>query len=179
MACNKISAGINARCETSMGGIIEVYIANDSEWNYTEGSTTNTLTVDAVSGTAGAKWYKFTFRKGTSSLNSTLNIDDANGVNYVSSELQMLFGKMDTTKRVAIAALATSELKAIVKDCNGIYWCLGETEPVTASAGEGNTGTARGDSNHYSITLVDNNTSFVKEINKEDFESDVEPNIAA
>lgn len=176
MSCTVINKGINAKCDTSMGGIIEVYLANAAEWDYRASS--NTLDVEVVSGSAGSKWYLYTFRKGSSSMSSTLNVDDANGINYVSTELVMTFGRMDTDKRVAISALATSDLKAIVKDANGIYWCLGETEGVTASAGSGATGQARGDANAYSITLLDNNVTFVKEITKEDFEEHVLPNVS-
>ena len=157
--CSQINAGINARCDTSMGGIIEVAIANYEPGIFT--LATNNVTA-SVEGTI--KWYGFRFRKGTSSMNSTLNIDDANGVNYVSTELTMIFGKMDTAKRLAIAGLAAGEVVAVVKDANGTYWALGYDEPVTASAGEGVTGTARGDGNHYSITLLDNSTSFPYEV---------------
>lgn len=176
MSCNLIKKGINARCDTSMGGILEVYLANADEWTYSESE--NTLDVSAANEGSGYKWYKYGFRKGSSSMSSTLNIDDANGINYVSTELVMTFGRMDTEKRVAISALATSDLKAIVKDANGVYWCLGETEGVTASTGTGNTGQARGDANAYSITLVDNNVTFVKEITKANFDKSVLPNIS-
>ena len=59
---------------------------------------------------------------------------------------------------------AAGEVVAVVKDANGKYWALGKDEPVTASAGEGVTGTARGDGNHYSITLLDNATTFPYEV---------------
>lgn len=157
--CSQINAGINARCDTSMGGIIEVAIAN-----YEPGIFTLSTNDVSASVEAPIKWYGFRFRKGTSSMNSTLNIDDANGVNYVSTELTMIFGKMDTAKRLAIAGLAAGEVVAVVKDANGKYWALGFDEPVTASGGEGVTGTARGDGNHYSITLLDNSTSFPYEV---------------
>lgn len=173
MGCFNINAGINAKCDTSMGGIVEVYIANASEWHYVDGAGENTLRVEALSGDPQPYFYRFTFRKGTSQMTSTLNIDDANGTNYVSTELQMTFGRMESKKRLAIVGLAQGDLIVIVKDCNGLYWCLGETEGVTASAGEGATGQARGDSNHYSITLVDNNVEFPKEMLAKDFEDDV------
>lgn len=161
MACStQINAGINARCDTSMGGIVEVAIANYVEGIFTETTDKQKVTVEDDS----VAWYKFSFRKGTSQMTSTLNIDDANGINYVSTELQMLFGRMDTDKRLAIAALAQAEMVAIVKDCNGKYWALGMTEPVTANGGEGATGQARGDSNHYSITLLDTHTTFPMEV---------------
>lgn len=157
--CATINAGINGRCDTSMGGIVEVAIANYAASNFSGATDATELTADS-----GATWYKYSFRRGTSQMTSTLTIDDANGVNYVATELVMQFGKMETAKRVAISALSQSELSVVVKDCNGKYWALGETEPVLASAGEGATGAARGDSNHYSITLQDNNVTFPKEV---------------
>lgn len=63
MACNTINMGINAKCDTSMGGIVEVYIANADEYKYSQ-EDDGTLSVDRVK--EGAKWYKFAFRKGTS-----------------------------------------------------------------------------------------------------------------
>lgn len=158
MACFSLASGINGACDTSMGGIVEVYLAEYASDIFTV--TTNEVTAIKES----TSFYKFNFRKGSSSMTSTLTIDDANGINYVSTELSMTFGKMETSKRVAISALATSELAGIVKDCNGKYWALGLSEAVTASAGEGATGAARGDSNHYSITLVDNHTTFPMEV---------------
>ena len=161
--CSQINAGINARCDTSMGGIIEVAIANYDPAIFTLSTNNVSANVETP-----VKWYGFRFRKGTSSMTSTLNIDDANGVNYVSTELTMIFGKMDTAKRLAIAGLAAGEVVAVVKDANGKYWALGYDEPVTASAGEGVTGTARGDGNHYSITLLDNSTTFPYEVSNGD-----------
>ena len=63
-----------------------------------------------------------------------------------------------------VAGLAAGEVVAVVKDANGAYWALGMDEPATASAGEGATGTARGDGNHYSITLLDNSVTFPYEV---------------
>ena len=97
-------------------------------------------------------------------MTSTLNVDPANGVNYVSTDLVLLFTRMETTKRIEMAALAVNELAVIVKDANGKYWYLGYDEPVAASAGDGQTGTARGDGNRYSITLQDTSTSWPYEV---------------
>ena len=71
---------------------------------------------------------------------------------------------METAKRVEISALAVNDLVAIVKDANGIYWYLGYDEPVNASAGDGQTGTARGDANRYTITLQDNSKEMPMEV---------------
>ena len=71
---------------------------------------------------------------------------------------------METVKRIEMEALAMNDLAVIVKDANGKYWYFGYDEPVSASAGDGQTGTARGDSNRYSITLQDNSDTWPYEI---------------
>ena len=71
------------------------------------------------------------------------------------------------TRAVAINALAQNELVAIVKDANNKFWYLGMNEAVTATTGDGVTGTARGDRNGYSITLQDNSHEMPYEVNPE------------
>lgn len=159
--CNVNIAGLCKDCDSSRGGIIEVYAANYGA--YTPNETANTITGFTQVDT-GASWYKYEFRKGTGSMTSTLNIDEANGVNYVSTELVLQFSKMETRKRIEMAALAVGELIFIVKDSNGKFWYLGKDEAVTASAGSGQTGQAIGDGNFYSITLTDNANTWPFEV---------------
>lgn len=73
-----------------MGGIVEVYIANYddvSEKTLTD-DIIKTITMSKTSEPA-PKFKKYTFPKGTGSMTSTLNVDAANGVNYVSTELAL------------------------------------------------------------------------------------------
>ena len=158
--CNVNIAGLCKDCDSSRGGIIEVYAAN-------YGDLTPTISAGTITDIAvkeGASVYKYEFRKGTGSMTSTLNVDAANGVNYVATELVLQFSKMETRKRIEMAALAVGELVFIVKDANGKYWYLGMDEAVTASAGNGQTGQAIGDGNFYSITLTDNANSWPYEV---------------
>lgn len=111
-----------------------------------------------------AKFKKYSFRRGSSSFTSTLNVDDTNGINYVQTDLALVFAKMDTPKRIEIAALSLGELVVIVKDCNGLYWYMGYNEAVQASAGGAQSGTARGDANNYTITLTDYSPSYLYEV---------------
>lgn len=162
-----IERSIVTDCGSSMGGIVEVVITNWSDKTFTP-SEKNPGKVEAGTGAVCGQeqgiWYLYEFRRGTSSLSSTLNIDEANGTNYVSTELVMTFNRMEADKRLAITALAQAPMAVIVKDANGKYWALGNDEPVYASAGEGVTGTSRTDSNHYSITLLDNSAQFPFEV---------------
>lgn len=161
MACSVTLSGLVRDCSTSMGGIVEAYIANYDD------VTSKTVTDGQISTIAlatGKHFLRYTFRKGTGSMTSTLNVDPANGVNYVSTDLVLLFTRMETVKRIEMAALAVNELVVIVKDANGKYWYLGKDEPVNASAGDGQTGTARSDANRYTITLEDNSLEMPFEV---------------
>ena len=152
MACNQTISGIVQDCATSKGGVSEVYLANY------EDVTDITVTDNKVTGitmASGKKFKRYYFRPGTSSMTSTLNIDNAAGVNFVQTVLTMLYSRMETTKRVEIVALAQADLYAIVEDNNGKFWLLGYDEPLVISAGDGLTGTARTDRNGYSVTLHD------------------------
>lgn len=161
MACNQTISGLVRDCAASIGGIVEAYIAN---YDDVSAVTIEEGQVKSIAMTASKKFSKYQFRRGTGSLTSNLQVDSANGGNYVQSDLVLQFNKMETTKRVEIAALAVGELAVIVKDANGKYWYLGAEEPVLASAGDGQTGTARGDANRYTITLQDNCSTFPYEV---------------
>ena len=161
MACNQAISGLIQDCATSKGGVAEVYLAN---YDDVSAITVTDGQVTGITMATGKKFKRYYFRPGTSSMTSTLNLDVAAGVNFVQTLLNMLFSRMETTKRIEMSALAVNDLRGIVKDSNGVYWLLGEEEPMIANAGDGQTGTAKTDANRYSITLEDNNTSFPKEI---------------
>lgn len=156
MSCSQTLAGIQMDCSSSLGGIKRVLIANYDD--VTAQASNDKIT--AITGT----FKEYQFRKQTGSMTSTLNVDDAAGVNYVSTELNLVFTKMETAKRIEIAALSKGKLAVIVEDSNGLYWYLGEDDYVSASAGSANTGQNKGDSNNYSITLKDESDSYPKEV---------------
>ena len=156
--CTVSLSGLSMDCNTNVGGIRSAYITSYKDGIFTESAGTITG-VDS-----GTTWYQYNFKKDTGSFTSTLNVDAANGVNYVSSEINLVFARMESTKRLEMKALALGELAVVVKDANGKYWAFGVEESVVASAGTGETGTARGDANQYTITLLDNSSSFPMEL---------------
>lgn len=161
MACSQTLNGITNDCAANMGGILEVYVANKSD---VSAVTTTTGKVTGITMASSAKFKVYHFKPGTSSLTSNYQVNQENGVQYVQSDLQMVFNRMETAKRIEISALAQGEMVAIVKDANGLYWFLGMDAPLVISAGDGLTGTARGDRNGYSITLQDNSAEMPYEI---------------
>lgn len=144
-----------------MGGIVEALIANFDD---VTGVTVTDGIISTISMASSAKFKRYSFAKNTGSLTSNYNIDAASGVKYVTTDLLLQFNRMETAKRVEITALALGDLAIIVKDANGKYWYLGKDEPVNASAGDGQTGTARGDANRYTITLQDESQEMPYEV---------------
>lgn len=170
MACLITIAGITLDCEASLGGIKQVWITQyDNVKSVTVDDETNQIS--AITLESDAKWYNYQFRKGTGSLTSTLNVDETAGTNYVSNELALVFTKMETKKRIEIAALSIGQLVVVVEDSNGKYWFLGKDDYVSASAGTGVTGTAKGDQNAYTLTLATDSESYPYELSAEAIQS--------
>ena len=144
-----------------MGGIVEVLIANHADVSSVAVSDGMISTITMAQ---SAKFKRYNFAKNTGSLTSTYTLDPASGVKYVTTDLLLQFNRMETSKRVEITALALGDLVVICKDANGKYWYLGKDEPVNASAGDGQTGTARSDANRYTITLEDNSLEMPFEV---------------
>ena len=163
MACSQTLNGIAAACETNVGGIREVYIANYDDVTAIEVDATTNM-IDTITMETGKKFYKYLFKKNTSSLTSTLNVDPTAGVNFVQSDLALVFAKQETVKRMEIAKLSLGELRVIIKDANGKYWFLGYEEFVSATAGTAETGVNRTDGNRYTITLTDYSSSYPYEV---------------
>lgn len=159
MACSQTLSGITLDCQSSMGGIKKVWLTT-----HVDGAAQ--LGADGIiTGFTGVTtWYEYNFRKNTGSMTSTLNVDAANGVNYVSTELALVFTKMDTPKRIEMSALVLADAMAVVEDANGKRWFLGFDEPINATAATGESGTAKADGNRYTITLTDESTTFPYEV---------------
>ena len=163
MSCSQLLNGIAADCQTNVGGVREIYIANYSDVTTVEVDEVSNM-IKTIIMADSAKFKKYAFKKNTSSMTSTLNVDPANGINFVQTDLTVVFAKQETVKRMEIAKLSLGELRVIVLDANGKYWFLGMEEFVSATAGTAETGTNRTDGNKYSITLTDYSASYPYEV---------------
>lgn len=163
MGCLQTLNGIAASCDTNVGGVREVFIANYDDVTAIEVDETSNM-IDTITMDTNKKFKQYFFKKNTSSLTSTLNVDPAAGVNFVQSDLNLVFAKQETVKRMEIAKLSLGELRVIVKDANGKYWFLGYEEFVSATAGTAETGVNRTDGNRYNITLTDYSSSYPYEV---------------
>lgn len=144
--------GLARDCKDSAGGIKEIYIVD-----YNSVDTVSVL-ADKITGltlNSGSTFHTYSLRKQTSTLTTTINVDEAAGTVNYSSELNLKFTKLETAKRLEIVSLAMGETVAVVRDSNDRFWYLGKDYPVTLSAGSIATGTNLADFAGYDITLSD------------------------
>jgi len=161
MACAQTLSGLVHDCAANMGGIKAVYLANKAD---VDAITVASDKITGITMAASAKFHKYEFARRTGSLSSNWQVNAENGTKFVQTDLLLVFNRMETTKRVEIAAMAAGELVAIVEDNNGVYHYLGMEAPLEISAGDGLTGTAMADRNGYSITLQDQSLGLPMEV---------------
>ena len=114
MACSpQTLAGLARDCTPSQGGIVEVYLANYEQVESVEAASGKITAINMVN---GAKFKRYSFHRNTGSLSSTYTIDAVNRIQYVTSNLVLLFNRMETAKRIEMQALAVNDLVAIVKN---------------------------------------------------------------
>ena len=169
MACNAYTiAGLVNDCARSKGGIRNVYIANyEDVTSVTLGTEGNKEKITAITMKDSAKFKKYYFRPNTSSHSDALTRDDANGVNYVTSTLSLVFTRQDTLKRIEMTALCVNDLAVIVEDANGYVTYLTKDAPAVATEASGDSGVAAGDGNKFSISISADNETFPYEVTAE------------
>lgn len=169
MACNAYTiAGLVNDCARSKGGIKNVYIANyEDVLSVTTGTEGDKEKITAITMKDLAKFKKYYFRPNTSSHSDTLTRDDANGVNYVTSSVSLVFTRQDTLKRIEMTALCVNDLAIIVEDANGFVTYLTKDAPAVATEASGETNVSASEGNKYSIVLSADNETFPYEVTAE------------
>lgn len=126
-------------------GIVHVWKAGE-----TDETTSHTPLVEDTD------YYTLNFRKQSSSFNSEATIDPAQGINFWTNTLALVFARQDVAKRAAVQALLLAgNLAAIVEDQNGEFHFMGADDACEPAAATANTGTASTDANNYTINIQD------------------------
>ena len=162
--CSQTLSGYNySRCEDSgNGGVKEVYIALREDIANVAGAAYDgavTITDGAISAinlatTGTTPFHRFKFKRESTSMTSTAEVND-NGSSSWSTEVAIVFPRMNTAKRTSMMQLFLADTVVIIRDANDEYHYLGLDYAVNASAGGAETGTALGDANQYTLTLTD------------------------
>ena len=167
MACTTYLTQITTSCGSNLPSLKKLYIGTFESGNFTytyqqDGQSKDVLDADgnkiieAVSGAtlnSGAdKWVEFSFRKNTCSMNTEMTVND-NGSFYFTNGCDMVFSKIENSKRLALESVAAGECTMIITDSNNNTWLIGAENPVSLSSLTASTGTAIGDNNQYTVTL--------------------------
>ena len=173
MACTTYLTGFSTSCGSNLPSIKKLYIGTFESGTFTytyqqNGESQDVLDADgnkiieAVSGAtlnSGAdKWVEYSFRKNTCSMNTEMTVND-NGSFYFTNGCDMIFSKIENSKRLSIESLAAGECTMIVVDNNNNTWLIGAENPVSLTTLSATTGTAIGDNNQYTVTLSANEKS--------------------
>ena len=155
MACD-ITSGFTLGCRDNSGGIKNIYILSgsiDTVTGYENGYITD---IDG-----SGIFYKFELAKQTGDLTETINASTENGTVFYEQVVNAPFHKMQSSTRNQIKVLAQNPaLKVVIETNNGqddgigVLFLAGQQNGMTLSGGTGQTGTAFGDLNGYSLTFT-------------------------
>jgi len=145
------TANIELGCASSVGGIKELYVV--------AGAITGTSynSEDVLTGATGTgTTYTFELQKQTSNMVETFQVSLENGTTFFEQAVTAVMNKMDQDKRNQLKLLAANRnIVLFVKDNNDTIWYLGsDFDGGFVSAGSGESGTAFGDRNGYSVTIT-------------------------
>lgn len=171
MSCSKTLSGLRTSdCFASKGGIRKVYIANFDDVEDIALNSAETQ-VTAFTMASGKTFSTYELRKNVGSFTSTLNVDNAAGSNYVSTEIVLQFNKMEIQKWIEMKALSLAETRIVVEDCNGEYWLCGKDEPCAATSGSGQSGQNKTDGNFYQLAITAEDDTFPVNVAKSAIEA--------
>ena len=142
--------GIDFDCNANLAGIKNVWLTYYEDATVDMDTSAHTATVTLG---IGVTWYKYSFARNSSSLNSTLTKDDANGTRYYTNTLTLVFNKLTTNKHLEVMALAAEKLIALVEDNNGKVWVVGADSYISGVSEEVGTGTSADDRSGYNVTI--------------------------
>ena len=152
MPCD-INSGYALGCRDNLGGIKALYILSGSVAGITD--TSNEISDISGSGV----FYQFDLQRGTSDFTETINGSTENQTVFYEATLNAVFAKMQTSTRNQIKILAQNpDLKIVVEtnnDTSGAkFFYMGRKNGAVLNAGQGQSGTALGDSNQYLLTFT-------------------------
>lgn len=145
--------GVAFDCNANLAGIKNVWLSYFEDADVEGAINYSAHTISAVTLASGVEWYKYSFARNSSSLNSTLTKDDANGTRYYTNTLTLVFNKLEAQKHLEAMALAAEKLIALVEDNNGKVWVLGADSYVSGVSEEVGTGASADDRNGYNVTI--------------------------
>ena len=152
MACSYTLAGISRDCDVNAGGIKRALIASYVDVVYYEVDS-STHMIDTITMDTGKYFHEYFQKPNVANYAGTPQFNDDGDYTGEDGILTLVFGRMDTTKRLEVEALSKQDLFVIYEDKNGKFWALGLDNAVTRNGGGTNSGTAQSDRNGYEVQL--------------------------
>jgi len=154
MSCD-ISLGRLEPCKDSVGGIKNLYFVNfDQIDGYSYVDVADNSDVLAGFGTLGTiVGYKYEL-KGGNNLEQTITSSRENGTTFVEQTLTAVLKKQDIATHKQIKLLSFGRPRVIVEDYNGKFFMMGLENGADMTTTAITTGTAMGDLNGYTLTMV-------------------------
>lgn len=144
---------IDGRCNTSMGGIKAIMIANrDDVTAIVSGADERVTTITLATGTKFEKWQ---FRKNTGNYSSSYATDPAIGNTTVTTTVSLQFSGAEAGKRVAIQSALNANAVVLVQDMYNEWLYLGMENEVTITECTMQSGTASSDLSGFNLTFTD------------------------
>ena len=166
MACNTVTlSSIDARCDSSIGGIKRVLIANVDDIQSVLIDETSQK-VKEISLVQGKKFEQWRFRKGTGSYSSSVARDLAIGNDTCTTEVNLQFSRAEAQKRLDIQSAINANCVIIVEDLYGEYLYLGLENEVSITSATMASGTATSDLSGFTLTFQDISTELPHFIDK-------------
>lgn len=169
--CGQAISGIILDCEASLGGIKEIAVARYGDVAGKIETDDDGVVTGVTSGNTAVKFEVFQFRKNTGSMETTASVSEATGLPFFTTNVNVVFGRMDAEKRLKLMTLALGQLCILVKDANNKVWLVGDDDYASMSASTATTGVAKGDANSYSITLTTESLEYPREVKEGVWES--------
>ena len=156
MSTCDITSGFELGCRDNSGGIKNLYILSGSITSITDASEG---LINSISGSG--EFFQFELFRQTSDFSEAISSTPENGTVFYEQTVNATFFKLQSSTRNQVRVLAKNpDLKVIVETNNGSqdgvgrYWLLGEENGVQLLSGTGQTGTAFGDLNGYTLTFT-------------------------
>lgn len=166
MACTTVTlSSIDARCDSSIGGIKRVLIANVDDIQSVLIDET-TQKIKEITLASGKKFEQWRFRKGTGSYSSSVARDLTIGNDTVTTEVSLQFSRAEAQKRLDIQSAINASCVVIIEDMYGEFLYLGLENEVSITAATMASGTATGDLSGFTLTFQDISTELPHFIDK-------------
>ena len=150
MSCELANGRLEV-CKTAVGGIDAIYFVNYADYTAITYDGVNLDVIDAVTGVATL--YKFEL-KGTNSFDQVITSSRENGTTFVEQTLTFTLKNQEILTHQIAKMLAYGRPHVVIKSRNGNFFFAGLEHGMEVTTANVSNGTAMGDLNGYTFTMV-------------------------